>query len=76
MEEIEDQIGYHFESSNLLREALPPAGTAPSQGNKRLALVGDSILSASLLNQWYSDGKTTGTFDTASGDCVQSTNLK
>lgn len=76
MEEFQDQIGYHFKSSNLLREALHPAGTAPPQGNKRLALVGDSVLSASLLDQWYSDENTTGTFDTAPQPCVQSTNLK
>jgi dsRNA-specific ribonuclease len=76
LEEFQDQIGYHFKSSNLLREALHQAGTAPPQGNKRLALVGDSVLSASLLDQWYSNGDTTGTFDNASGACVQFTNLK
>lgn len=70
MEEFQDQIGYHFKSRNLLREALHPAGTAPPQGNKRLALLGDSVLSASLLDQWYSDGHTTGTFDHASGACM------
>ncbi|CAG8230643.1 unnamed protein product [Penicillium salamii] len=60
MEEFQNQIGYHFISSNLLREALHPAGTASPHANKRLVF----------------DGNTTDTFDTASGACVQSTNLK
>ncbi|CAG7957241.1 unnamed protein product [Penicillium salamii] len=69
-------IGYPFKSGNLLQEALHPAGTASSQGNKRLALGGDSILSASLLDQCYNDEDNTGTFDLAPRACAQSTNLK
>jgi hypothetical protein len=75
MEEFQDQIGYNFKSTDLLREALHPAGTAPPQGNKLLALVDDSVLSASLLDQWYRNGDITGTFDNASGACVQLANL-
>lgn len=73
MDKFQTQIGYHFKSSILLQEALHPAGTAPSQGNKRLALMGDSILSASLLDQWYNDEDNTGTFDLAPRACAQST---
>ncbi|CAG8091727.1 unnamed protein product [Penicillium salamii] len=69
-------IGHPFKSSNLLLEALHPTGTAPSQGNKRLALVGNSILSSSLLDQWYNDEDNTGTFDLAPRACAQSTHLK
>ncbi|KAJ5561014.1 hypothetical protein N7535_009211 [Penicillium sp. DV-2018c] len=53
MEELQDRLGYHFNSTPLLEEALHPAGTRPLQGNKRLALVGDSVLSTSLLDEWY-----------------------
>ncbi|CAI7593106.1 unnamed protein product [Penicillium viridicatum] len=53
MEELQDRLGYHFNSTPLLEEALHPAGTRPLQGNKRLALLGDSVLSTSLLDEWY-----------------------
>ncbi|OGE46908.1 hypothetical protein PENARI_c091G12167 [Penicillium arizonense] len=61
MEELQDRLGYHFNSTPLLEEALHPAGTRPLQGNKRLALVGDSVLSTSLLDEWY---------DTEDGDHI------
>ncbi|OQD75542.1 hypothetical protein PENANT_c153G11343 [Penicillium antarcticum] len=51
MEELEHRLGYHFKSTPLLEEALHPAGTRPLQGNKRLALLGDSVLSTSLLEE-------------------------
>lgn len=62
MEELQDRIGYHFNSTQVLEEALHPAGTSPLQGNKRLALVGDSVLSISILDGWYDSKNTIGTF--------------
>ncbi|KAJ6119037.1 hypothetical protein N7471_012988 [Penicillium samsonianum] len=57
-EELQDKIGYHFQSPEILREALQPAGTAPLQGNKRLALVGDSALVLSILDKSYQHNET------------------
>lgn len=62
MEELQDRIGYHFNSTQVLEEALHPAGTSPLQGNRRLALVGDSVLSTSILDGWYDSENTTGMF--------------
>lgn len=58
--EFEEQIGHHFQSHALLDETLHAAGTAPLKGNKRLALVGDSVLSTILLSEWYEGGGSTG----------------
>jgi dsRNA-specific ribonuclease len=63
MEELQDRLGYHFNSTPLLEEALHPAGTRPLQGNKRLALLGDSVLSTSLLDKWYDSEDTIGTLN-------------
>jgi CBS domain containing-hemolysin-like protein len=63
LEELQDRLGYHFNSTPLLEEALHPAGTRPLQGNKRLALVGDSVLSTSLLDEWYDSENTIGTLN-------------
>lgn len=60
-EELQDKIGYHFQSPEILREALQPAGTAPLQGNKRLALVGDSALVLSILDKTYQHNETIST---------------
>ncbi|KAJ6022328.1 hypothetical protein N7499_002913 [Penicillium canescens] len=71
MEELQDRLGYHFKSIPLLEEALHPADTRPLQGNKRLALVGDSVLSTSLLDEWYDSGDTIGTLNyTENGDHI------
>ncbi|KAJ5775828.1 uncharacterized protein N7511_000839 [Penicillium nucicola] len=55
MEELQDRLGYHFNTTELLEEAVHPAGTRPLQGNKRLALLGDSVLSTSLLDECGND---------------------
>lgn len=56
---FESKIGYDFKSNLLLEEALRASGNT-GQGNKRLALVGDSVLSVILLNKWYESGRSTG----------------
>ncbi|KAJ9634920.1 hypothetical protein H2199_008784 [Coniosporium tulheliwenetii] len=55
---IESVIGYHFVQPQLLDEALLAAGASvarknthgPSEGNKRLALVGDAALQLAILD--------------------------
>ncbi|KAJ5775846.1 uncharacterized protein N7511_000857 [Penicillium nucicola] len=73
MEELQDRLGYHFNTTELLEEAVHPAGTRPLQGSKRLALLGDSVLSTSLLDEWYNSEDTIGTLRCESGnDMLQS----
>lgn len=60
MDELQRKIEYHFKSPRILCEALHPAGTAPLQGNKRLALVGDSALALSILDESYQRKETVG----------------
>lgn len=57
MDELQNRIRYHFKSVQLLEKALHPAGTSPLQGNKQLGLVGDSVLSISILDGWYDSKK-------------------
>lgn len=55
--ELEDLLDYHFNDHHLLEELLQAAGSSVSDptvhgdrhGNKRLALLGDSVLSTVLL---------------------------
>jgi len=66
--ELESLLDYHFSDHNLLEELLQAAGSSVSDpavhgdrhGNKRLALLGDSVLSTVLLEQWYESGQSTG----------------
>jgi len=65
---IETILQYRFSNHELLDEALLAAGAPASskeiegevQGNKRLALLGDSILQVAVLEPWYSSEKSTG----------------
>lgn len=65
---IETILQYHFSNSELLNEALLAAGAAASnkdiegdvQGNKRLALLGDSVLQEAVLEPWYDSAESTG----------------
>jgi ribonuclease-3 len=57
--ELESLIGYQFHDSSLMEEALEEAGPQ-TEGNERLALLGDKILQLMLLHRWYMEGNTTG----------------
>ncbi|KAL8861713.1 MAG: hypothetical protein Q9178_001914 [Gyalolechia marmorata] len=68
---VEPLIGYAFQDRFLLWEALQAAGssvfragdrTIPN-GNKRLALLGDTILQLVLAEQWYAGGQARVVFD-------------
>ncbi|KAF2278992.1 ribonuclease III [Westerdykella ornata] len=64
---VESILHYRFSNHDLLDEALLAAGTTVSrrdiqgnpQGNKRLALLGDSIIKEVILEHWYLSGETT-----------------
>ncbi|KAF1948111.1 ribonuclease III [Byssothecium circinans] len=64
---VETILEYQFSNPNLLNEALLAAGASVSskdihgdpQGNKRLALLGDSVLQEAILEPWYSSGEST-----------------
>lgn len=69
---LEQDIGYVFNSKDLLEEALLAAGASnsskeidgPKQGNKRLALVGDAVLRLVVLDEWYPSCTATGKNET------------
>ncbi|CAG8050992.1 unnamed protein product [Penicillium nalgiovense] len=56
--ELESLIGYQFHDRSLMEEALEEAGPQ-TEGNERLALLGDKVLSLMLLHRWYMEGNTT-----------------
>ncbi|KAH8646490.1 ribonuclease III domain-containing protein, partial [Tricladium varicosporioides] len=50
----EELIGYEFNNKKLCWEALQGKGAnGYTQGNKRLALVGDAIIRLKVLEGWY-----------------------
>ena len=59
--ELEQLLKYTFADPTLLQEALQTKGNGITQigerkieeGNKRLALLGDSVLSVAFLTGWY-----------------------
>lgn len=65
---IQEVTGYHFANPSLLWEALQAAGSgvlsiggrAVSEGNKRLALLGDAALKLGLLSDWYEKNQPRG----------------
>ncbi|PVH69337.1 ribonuclease III [Cadophora sp. DSE1049] len=64
---VESILQYRFSNRDLLNEALLAAGASAStkelysdvQGNKRLALVGDSVLQVAILEPWYDSNEST-----------------
>ena len=65
---LENKINYHFQDPLLLWEALlannfgnPSVnGRNVSDGNKRLALLGDVVLRMILVHDWYPSDATRG----------------
>ena len=66
--DIQRKLRYVFVDPSILSEALQAAGNGISQvggrkimeGNKRLAMLGDSVLQLALLNDWYMGGESRG----------------
>lgn len=62
---LEGKLGYIFADRTILQEALQAAGNGVTKigerkiedGNKRLAMLGDSILQVALLKDWFIEGE-------------------
>ncbi|KAJ5779748.1 hypothetical protein N7457_007468 [Penicillium paradoxum] len=50
---LEDKIGYHFTSRDLLREALQSSNGVNGDANKNLALIGDAVIDTVLVIHGY-----------------------
>lgn len=65
---VENIIGYNFSDSLILWEALQAAGSTVRSagtrrfpdGNKRLAVLGDTILKLVLVSEWYNSADARG----------------
>lgn len=66
---VEDIIGYNFADPLILWEALQGSGSGNTfagtrrfpEGNKRLAILGDTILQLVLVRDWYHTARVRGT---------------
>jgi len=71
---VESTIGCKFKDSSIVWEAMQAAGSGVfligdrriPDGNKRLAVVGDTILKLALVEEWYNGGEPRGN-ETRSG---------
>ncbi|KAI4215355.1 MAG: hypothetical protein LQ351_002255 [Letrouitia transgressa] len=71
-QDAESIIGYHFSDTFLLCEAFQAAGSLMTldfrflgqrwfpEGNKRLAIIGDTVLQLALAEAWYEGSETRG----------------
>jgi ribonuclease-3 len=70
--DLERLLGHIFDNPNLMWEALQAAGNGVVQigdrkiedGNKKMALLGDSILKLAILRDWFTSGKTRSMYRT------------
>lgn len=70
IEAVETLIQYKFKETELLWEALNTGPVASlgqlarpdGDGNKRLAVIGDSVLQLALAEDWYKGGTSRGMF--------------
>lgn len=60
VQSVQNIIGYTFNDSDLVREAISAAGSIVAagtrrfpNGNKRLAILGDTVLQLALAEEWY-----------------------
>ena len=61
LREIDEMCEYRFSNANMCWEIVQGKGAAGfTEGNKRLALLGDALLRSQLLRKWYPTGQTTG----------------
>ena len=68
LKQCEDIISYQFNDRDLCWEALNVAGSGVTQsgertfpnGNKRLAVLGDSVLATVLCEPWYRNNRNEG----------------
>ncbi|KAL8901054.1 MAG: hypothetical protein Q9207_005390 [Kuettlingeria erythrocarpa] len=67
---VQGIIGYVFNDPNLVVEAVSAAGSRTSfgnrqfaDGNKRFAVLGDTVLQLALAQDWYDGNEPRGAFD-------------
>lgn len=68
LEAVQDIIGYQFNERLILWEAMQAAGSMVRSagdrefvdGNKRLAVIGDTVLQLVLAESWYGSGTSRG----------------
>ncbi|EME42662.1 hypothetical protein DOTSEDRAFT_73478 [Dothistroma septosporum NZE10] len=79
--DLETILGYSFEDDDILREALWAAGPGSAgtrkflEGNKMLALVGDTAMKTILLHHSYTKGRMRGETDRAMQSALCNANL-
>jgi hypothetical protein len=79
--QCEEIVGYHFNDPHVAWEALQMAGSGVffsggrkiSDGNKRLAVLGDLALELILCKDWYEGGDEKGTLCTCGSEIYQLT---
>lgn len=59
-EHIETVSGYALKDEQLLAQALDTTGLRTPQANRRLALLGDMLLRAVIVDEWFPTGAATG----------------
>jgi dsRNA-specific ribonuclease len=57
---VQNTLGYSFQDTNLLEEALDMTGLRSAGSNGRLAMIGDSRLKDVILDDWYASGASKG----------------
>ena len=83
---VEDKIRYSLKNRELLWEAMHAAGAIPTydmrnhdvlkqSGNKRLALVGDSVARSALLSHWYNKSSSRKEATNLASDALSNANL-
>lgn len=60
IDHIESVTGHRFVDEKLLAQALDTTGLATPQANRRLALLGDMVLRAVIVDEWFPTGAATG----------------
>ncbi|KAL8664026.1 MAG: hypothetical protein Q9168_007990 [Polycauliona sp. 1 TL-2023] len=67
---VEAIVGYTFNDMDLVREAVSAAGAVIAagtrrfpDGNKRLAILGDTVLQLALAEEWYDGDQPRVAFD-------------
>lgn len=57
---VQKTLGYSFQDTRLLEEALDTTGLRSPGSNGRLAMIGDSRLKDVILDDWYASGASKG----------------
>jgi dsRNA-specific ribonuclease len=57
---VQNTLGYSFQDTNLLEEALDMTGLRSAGSNGRLAMIGDSRLKDVILDDWHASGASKG----------------